>query len=255
MNHPWDEFSKSLADDSLPRRQALRWLGAALAGAVLHRFGPSEAWAGKNQDPCQAFCNRCSNKAQQNQCLTACRACNGATSRLGGACGNYTCCSTAVCNGACSDLRSNPNCGACGNDCRVYGETCCGTYCADLVNDFDNCGSCGRRCPDPGPYEFGECIGGACLYACVEGAVTCNGVCSVLDSDPNNCGACGNVCPGPNPYCSEGVCGSCPEGTQYCGGGCADILWDGTNCGACGHVCQPLEFCSWGSCEGYGGGW
>ena len=39
MTHHWDEFSKSLADDSLPRRQALRWLGAALAGAVLSPFG------------------------------------------------------------------------------------------------------------------------------------------------------------------------------------------------------------------------
>jgi len=222
MTYPWDEFSKSLAEDSLPRRQSLRWLGAALAGAVLGPFGGGAAWGGK-QDPCQTFCNRCSNKTQRNQCLAACQACNGNTSRLAGSCGNYTCCATAVCNGACSDLRSNPNCGACGNDCRVYGETCCGNYCADLKNDFDNCGSCGFHCPDPGPFEFGECIGGACHYACVEGAVTCNGECSVLDSDPNNCGACGNVCPGPNPHCSQGVCGSCvgycPEG--WCGGdGC-----------------------------------
>jgi hypothetical protein len=228
MTYQWDEFSKSLAEDSVPRRQSLRLLGAALAGAVLSPFGAGTAWAGKKQDPCEAFCNRCSNKTQRNQCLTACQACNGNTSRLGGSCGNYTCCATAVCNGACSNLRSNPNCGACGNDCRVYGETCCGNYCADLKNDFDNCGSCGFRCPDPGPFEFGECISGACLYACVEGAVTCNGVCSVLDSDPNNCGACGNVCPGPNPHCSQGVCGSCvgycPEGWcggDGCGGECA----------------------------------
>src|SRR4029078_1786710 len=129
MTHHWDEFSKSLADNSLPRRQTMRWLGGALAGAVLNPLRLDEAWAGKTQDPCQAFCNRCSNKTQQNQCLAACRSCNGNTSRLGGACGNYTCCSTAACSGVCSDLRSNPNCGACGNDCRAYGETCCGTYC------------------------------------------------------------------------------------------------------------------------------
>src|SRR6478736_4173245 len=157
MTYQWDEFSKSLAEDSLSRRRSLRWLGAALAGAVLSPFGVGTAWGGK-QDPFQAFCNRCSTKTR-NQCLNACRACNGNTSRLGGSCGNYTCCSTAACNGVCSDLRSNPN-----------------------------CGSCGFRCPDPGPFEFGECISGACLYACVEGAVTCNGECSVLDSDPNNCG-------------------------------------------------------------------
>ena len=243
MDRLYDEFSKSLAA-SVPRRESLRRIGALFAGAVFSQLGLGTAWASK-QDPCQAFCNRCSNKTR-NQCLNACRACNGNTSRLAGSCGNYTCCSTAACNGACSDLRSNPNCGACGNDCRVYGETCCGTYCADLKNDFHNCGSCGFRCPDPGPFEFGECIGGACLYACVEGAVTCNGECSVLDSDPNNCGACGNVCPGPNAHCSGGVCGSCvgycPEG--WCGGdgcggecGCPDgwyCMGDGLN------MCVPM---------------
>ena len=243
MTHHWDEFSKSLAEVSLPRRQSLRWLGAALAGAVLGPFGGGAAWAGK-QDPCQTFCNRCSNKTQRNQCLAACQASNGNTSRLGGSCGSYTCCPGAVCNGACSDLRSNPNCGACGNDCRVYGETCCGTYCADLKNDFDNCGSCGFRCPDPGPYELGECIDGTCHYACVEGAVICNGECSVLDSDPNNCGACGNVCPGPYPYCLAGVCGgcqpSCPDlwcGGNGCGGECG--CPDGFICGD-SNYCVPL---------------
>src|SRR4051794_36186534 len=133
MPHLFDEFSKSL-DQSVPRRQSLRLLGAALAGAILNPWGA--AWAAK-QDPCKAFCARCSNKTQQNQCLAACQACNGNTSRLGGSCGTYVCCPGAVCNGACTDLRSNPNCGACGNDCRVYGETCCGNYCADLKNDFD----------------------------------------------------------------------------------------------------------------------
>lgn len=235
MTYQWDEFSKCVADDSLSRRQSLRWLGTAVAGAVLSPFGLGTAWAGKQQDPCDAFCNRCS-KSQRQQCINTCRACNGNTSRLGGSCGKYTCCSVAACNGVCSDLRTNPNCGACGNDCRNFGEICCGGYCADLENDFDNCGSCGFRCPNPGPYEFGECIEGTCLYACVEGAVTCNGVCSVLDSDPNNCGACGNVCGGAYPSCQRGICyscqPSCPEG--WCGGnGC------GGECGCpVGYICD-----------------
>jgi hypothetical protein len=29
-------------------------------------------------------------------------------------------------------------------------------------------------------------------------------------------------------------------------------MWDGTNCGGCGITCQPLEFCSWGMCQGIG---
>ena len=81
MTYQWYELSKALADDSLPRRQSLRWLGAALAGAVLNPFGLRKAWAGKKQDPCEAFCNRCSTKTQRNQCINACRTCNGNTDR------------------------------------------------------------------------------------------------------------------------------------------------------------------------------
>jgi hypothetical protein len=248
MTHHWDEFSISLAKDPLPRRQSLRLLGAAIAGGVFSPLGT--AW-GAGPDPCKAFCNQCP-KSKRSQCLSACRACNGNTSRLGGSCGNYVCCPSAVCNGVCSDLTSDPNCGACGNDCRDYGETCCGTYCADLENDFDNCGSCGFRCPAPGPYEFGECIGGDCLYACVEGAVRCNGVCSSLDSDPNNCGACGNVCPDSAPVCHQGVCfdPGCAPGLTWCQLTCVDLLSDNYNCGACNNQCPGGTACESGFCVG-----
>jgi len=255
MTYQWDELSKALADDSLPRRQSLRWLGAALAGSVLGPFGAGTAWAGK-QDPCQTFCNRCSNKTQRNQCLAACQACNGNTSRLGGSCGSYTCCPGAVCNGACSDLRSNPNCGACGNDCRVYGETCCGNYCADLANDFDNCGRCGAPCDDPGPFEYGACVAGACVYECVEGAIDCgDGTCTYLGNDPHNCGACGNVCPATTPICYEGTCMEkapvCPGGQTWCSGACYDLYNDSGNCGtSCADrkVCGQYENCTGGAC-------
>jgi len=249
MSHQWDDFSKSLAEDSVPRRQSLRLLGTAIAGAVFSPLGT--AW-GAGPDPCKAFCNWCSTKTQKNQCLAACRACNGDTGRLGGSCGSYACCSTASCSGVCSDLRSDPNCGACGIDCRDIEETCCGTFCADLQNDFDNCGSCGFRCPTPGPYEFGECIGGACLYACVEGAVKCNGVCSSLDSDPDNCGACGNVCPGSAPVCNQGVCfdPACAPGLTWCQLTCVDLLSDNYNCGACNNQCPGGTACESGFCVG-----
>jgi hypothetical protein len=281
MTHQWDEFSKSLSE-AVPRRQSLRLLGAAIAGALFSPLGT--AWAA-GQDPCKAFCNRCSNKTQQNQCLAACKACNGNTSRLGGYCGGFVCCQTAACSGVCSDLRSDPNCGACGNNCRAYGESCCGNYCADLANDVENCGKCGTRCNLTGPYEYGACVQGACVYDCVDGAVDCgDGMCTYLGSDPNNCGACGYICPTSAPVCEAGACvggcvGSCPEGWcggDGCGGECAcpsgfvcdyngycydandcppgtDFLFDANNCGACRHACQSQEFCSWGNCESGGG--
>src|SRR4029078_1178158 len=82
MNHPFDEFSKSLSQESVPRRESLRRLGLVFVGAVLiplalgletasanpetrrwqtRRFRPASvkpSKGGSGQDPCQAFC-RC----------------------------------------------------------------------------------------------------------------------------------------------------------------------------------------------------
>ena len=118
MDNPFDEFSKSLAE-SVPRRESLRRLGAVFAGTILSPLGLRTAWAGR-ADPCAAFC-KCRNKAQQTKCLAACKACKGNTSRIGGSCGSHTCCSVASCRGACSNLKSDPNCGACGHNCRALG--------------------------------------------------------------------------------------------------------------------------------------
>src|SRR5262245_1760939 len=247
MHYLFDEFSKSLSQ-SVPRRESLRRLGAVFAGAVLTPLGLETAWAA-GQDPCKAFC-KCANKKQQDQCLTACRACNGDTSRLAGSCGSYTCCSIASCKRVCSNLKSDPNCGACGNDCRVYGETCCGSYCADLKNDVFNCGRCGVMCNPPGPYEFVACVAGSCIYDCVEGAVDCNGTCTFLELDPDNCGACGNVCPDSARICNQGTCSECDPGQQLCGNTCTDVNSDPQNCGACGNVCpESAPFCNGGECS------
>lgn len=209
MSHQWDQFSKSLAEESLPRRESLRLLGAAFAGAVLSPWGLGPAWAAKAADPCKTFC-KCSNKRQQNDCLAACRACNKDTSRLCGSCGNYTC--------------------------------------ADLVNDVYNCGACGYVCDEPDRYEYGACLNGRCEYACVEGAMDCGWGCTPLDWDPNNCGACGYVCGGLTPYCNHGVCSHCRPGLTNCSGYCRDLGNDPANCGACGVSCGIYEFCSGGEC-------
>jgi hypothetical protein len=222
----WDELSKSLAEP-VPRRESLRRLGAVLAGAVLSPLGLQTAFAGKT-DPCKAFC-RCSNKKQQNQCLTACRACGSDPGRLCGSCGNFACC---------------------GN-----GQSCCddpyrGPYCADLAGDVGHCGACGHDCRyDAGPYEQTACVDGECLYQCVAGAARCDGTtCTYLLWDPNNCGDCGNFCGGSTPYCNQGACSPCPPGSALCGNYCANIQWDNANCGACGVVCPSDHTCAGGYC-------
>src|SRR3954468_4477996 len=141
MTNRWDEFSKLLAEESSTRRESLRLLGAALAGAVLSPLGLGTArGAGRPRagDPCKTLC-RCTNKRQQDACLAACRSCTGATSRL---------------------------CGSCGT----------GIICYDLAHDVRNCGACGNTC-QPGPYETAACASGGCVYSCVQGFLNCNGTC------------------------------------------------------------------------------
>jgi hypothetical protein len=249
MDHLFDEFSKSLSE-SLPRRESLRRLGAVFAGAILAPLGMETAWAkaSKPVDPCKAFCN-CRNAKQQSECLAACQACGGNTSRLAGSCGSYTCCSIAACKGVCSNLKSDPNCGACGNNCGAFGETCCGSYCADLKTDVFNCGRCGTVCAPPGENEYVSCVSGACVYDCVAGSIDCNGTCTFLDSDPDNCGACGHVCPGSAPYCYQGACNACGGGEVLCGNSCVELDFDPDNCGACGNFCGgSTPYCYYGSC-------
>jgi hypothetical protein len=171
-----DEFSKLLAE-SVSRRESLRTIGVVLAGAALSSLGLRTAWAA-GPDRCTAFCRWCPTKNKRNQCLEACRACNGNTSRLCGSCGAYACCPT--------------------------GATCCNGICADLNSDADNCGVCGNVCPASAPI----CTQGICS-GCQGGTTNCGGACIDTNWDGNNCGACGNVCP-PQFACSFGVCeGTC----------------------------------------------
>jgi hypothetical protein len=167
-----DEFSKLLAE-SVPRRESLRRIGTFAAGAILAPLGLGTAWAAR-PDRCGAFCRWCSNKAQRNQCLAACRACNGNTNRLCGSCGTYACCpsGTACCNGTCTTVNSDPH----------------------------NCGGCGNVCPASTPI----CNQGTCS-GCPTGLTNCSGACRDLNWDGMNCGFCGNMC-NPQDYCSWGAC-------------------------------------------------
>jgi hypothetical protein len=160
-----DEFSKLLAV-SVSRRESLGRIGAVLVGVVLSPWGLRTAWAA-GPDRCLAFC-RCATKAQQNQCLEACRACNGNTGRLCGSCGTYACCasSAACCNGTCTSVNSDPhNCGACGNVCPASTPICNQGICGDCPQgtdfmwDSSNCGGCGIVCPPQSACSWGVCEG------------------------------------------------------------------------------------------------
>lgn len=228
MSQQFDEFSKSLAEDSLPRRESLKRLGAVFAGAIFGSLGLNKAVAGRNNDPCKSFCH-CRYESQQSQCIATCRACDNDTSRILGKCGSYYCCSNGVCE-----------------------DSFLGRYCTDLDRDPYNCGECGYACERPGPYEYSACVEGRCEYGCAEGAAFCDGACTPLAWDPDNCGECGYMCGGSTPYCNQGRCSKCRPGTDDCYGTgvCHDLTFDALNCGGCGIRCSitPSETCYAGVC-------
>lgn len=283
MPHPFDDFSKSL-NESVPRRESLRRLGAVFAAAVLSplALGTESASASieprnwrrpRRLDPCQVFCQRCNNKKKQSQCLAACRKCNDDPRLLSKTGGKYYCCGEGqtYCRGQCVDFKNDPrNCGGCGRACRngkvcvngrcrdsggnqcPTGQTACGNSCVNLSSDVNNCGTCGNICATGQTCVNGTCIGGG--TECDPGQSKCGDSCVYLFSDPNNCGACGNVCSGSTPNCEGGTCTGetpeCPSGYTWCGGACIDVMWDSGNCGACGNVCPQQTACAFGVCEG-----
>src|SRR3954468_1655841 len=180
-----DEFSKLLAA-SVSRRESLRRIGAALAGAVFGTLAAGTVSAAR-PDRCVAFCRGCPTKKKRNQCQDACRACNGNTSRLCGSCGAYVCCASGAvcCNGACTNLSSDPH----------------------------NCGACGHVCAATTP----GCNQGVC-YACAQGTAFCGGTCIPIMFDNLNCGACGVQC-GSTQTCAAGVCVDLEPCTDYAFGG------------------------------------
>jgi hypothetical protein len=266
MSEYFDEFSRSLAEKSVPRRQSLRLLGAALAGTLLGPLGARNTWAA-GPDACKQFCNQCP-KSRRSQCVADCRACGNDTSRLCGYCSDYYGRYNLVCTDPANDAR---NCGACGHNCwsdaganeetACIDGTCqylcregavrCDGECRFLDSDISNCGACGYVCDEPGPYETAACVNGRCEYGCVYGAIVCDGACTPVWSDPNNCGACGHVCGGTTPYCAGGACTDCAWGT-ICDGLCTDLGADNANCGACGFQCPSGTSCIDGVCEGWG---
>lgn len=139
----------------------------------------------------------------------------------------------------CSDLSTEPDCGACNTVCGS--GSCVGGACVCAPPPV-------KSCPPP-PGWVGEAIAGFRWTVCRD--VTVEG----------NCGDCGVSC-GPLGSCVSGACVCAPPPVKYCPPppelgwlpACADVTSDIFNCGDCGIVCPPVEngqlACSDGVCAG-----
>lgn len=108
MASQWDKFLKSLAEETVPRRESLRRIAVVLGGAVLSPLGLGTAWA-RGSDLCRAYCDQFP-KWQRTQCRTACRACYDSGGHYCGTSGAQICCggtaydSQACCGGVCGHV-------------------------------------------------------------------------------------------------------------------------------------------------------
>ena len=144
---------------SVPRRQSLRLLGAALAGAVLSPLG-GHRLGRQARTPARPFAITAPTR-RRNQCLAACQACNGNTSRLGGSCGKLH----LLFHRGLQRRMQRP---AIQPELRGLRQRLPRLWRDVLRQVLRRSGKRLRQLrqlrlplPDPGPYEFGECIAGA----------------------------------------------------------------------------------------------
>src|SRR5436309_3579332 len=121
MENRFDAAAKALAAGDgveatgVSRREALRKVGAGLAGALLALLGMGPAWGqhghgggGGGPNPCKQYCNRYSTKAERDHCLQVCQACPSTTKLCGTNGFSLVCCTTTCCGGVCTSLASDP---------------------------------------------------------------------------------------------------------------------------------------------------
>jgi hypothetical protein len=240
----FDELAKNLADGSISRRKALRFIGGAFVGGLLASI-PGTAWAAKPPPPGKGGCppgrvqcrGKCVDlKSDRNNCGQCANVCSEQEFCCGGRC--------------CSSSR--------GEQCCDFGggsQVCCppDTYCAgpELCCRFNET-VCGGQCVStdcPGPFnpntcqccqsgeqvcqESGQCVSAACPEGQFFNPVTCQ--CEVA--------ACGNF-GGP---CPTNPCGP-PENPDSCG--CVLTAEGSTFClqhGSCGQPCASTAECPAGT--------
>lgn len=131
---------------------------------------------------------------------------------------SQTCWTHAPPHGTCDDY--DRPCHGCQIGCAA-GETQCGNFCVNLLNDSAHCGTCTNACAANETCQNGQCV------------------CAPSSS-------CGATCCAPGTVCCGGTCGSpCPDGIHCCTSGTCTA--DSTEC-CIGHLCPDGKTCCRDAC-------
>jgi hypothetical protein len=254
VNSWFDVLSKAVAAGEVTRREALRRVGGAAAGALLASLGvgcSTERMTGPEMARrgckglgvnCRTGSQCCSGLCVKEECCvgpgTSCRNNNQCCSRV---CADGQCqCESGLqlCEFQCVDTQTDPNnCGDCfvfcGSATCVSGQCQCegglqfcpnASGCVDTQTDVVNCGGCGQTC------FGGTCVNGQCVCPTDQTFCADFGECCEL-------GCCGThcCCPSGTTFCPlVEVC--CQDGQECCNTGCC-----GTDQQCCGE-CVPADF-------------
>jgi hypothetical protein len=182
MENRFDALAKSLAD-SVSRREAVRRLGAGLAGLVLASLGARPAAAQGNRD-CAHFCHSIFTGDAAGHCSSDAAHGTGICYQCGPA-------APAGHPDLCSVAGIGPTC------CPSTAPNCCRGQCVDLASDTSNCGMCGNGCSGPtNGNGHAVCNQGTCDIVCDSGFNKSGNMCVPA------CIADGDQCtPGGAPCC------------------------------------------------------
>ncbi|AKU97820.1 Tryptophan synthase alpha chain [Labilithrix luteola] len=191
----------------------------------------------------------------------------------------YADCNGSLDDGCETELGSDDNCTACGDQCLDPAKPCnqnlftnvtqcgcgasgglyCWFFCVDPTTDDGNCGGCFNACDPAGDgspladhTHFG-CMNSECGHAkCDSDHADCDGKAtngceaSLLSSE--HCGACGHACD-QGQTCIINRMGdhecACEAGKTLCGTECVDLLTNPRYCGDCLNDCSASA--PWGS--------
>jgi hypothetical protein len=205
MSGRFDDLSRSMADP-LPRRGALKMLGAAAAAgvaAVVLKPFRADATCSAGQTPCGP------------NCCAAGVACLDASAGTCGCPAGTTQCGSNCCSGICTLTSGRGGC------CCEAGTTPCGfNCCAKGVACFDRSrGIC--ACP----AGYTSCVSGDTLTCCPSGAPCGSPSCmtatnpnlgNYIQCSPNQCRPTGATCFSNKQCCAPLTCSCHNEGFSVC---------------------------------------